>query len=158
MLSIVNDVDPLIFYYVCFVCDTNYVFPTELMWLSHLLWGLCLPVVLTTILRDNRNAIFMSYNPVSHNMSKHIALNYHFVREKVVAGHLHVQFIPFAFQIADLFTKSLSRPQFLFFHSKLNVSPPKLGLWEDVKTNKEIIHSSYKEPLPTPDSDQYGKT
>ena len=28
MLSIVNDVDPLIFRCVCFVCDTNNIFPT----------------------------------------------------------------------------------------------------------------------------------
>ena len=28
MLSIVNEIDPLIFCCVCFVCDTNYVFPT----------------------------------------------------------------------------------------------------------------------------------
>ena len=81
----------------------------------------------------------MSYNPVSHNRSKHIALDYHFVREKVVAGHLRVQFVPYAFRIADLFTKSLSRPQ---FRSKLNVSPTTLSLWEGVKTNRETIHSS----------------
>ena len=82
----------------------------ELTWLSHLLWELCLLVVPTTIVCDSRSAIFMFYNPVSHNRSKHIALDYHFVREKVAAGHLHVQFVPFAFQISDLFTKSLSRP------------------------------------------------
>ena len=113
----------------------------ELTWLSHLLWELRLPVVPATILCDNRSAIFMSYNPVSHNQSKHIALDYHFVREKVAAGHLPVQFVPSAFQIADLFTKSLSRPQFLFFRSKLNVSPPTLSLREGA-----------------PDPDQYGKT
>ena len=28
MLSIVNEVDLLIFRYVCFVCDTNMLFPT----------------------------------------------------------------------------------------------------------------------------------
>ena len=28
MLSIVNEVDPLIFHYVYFVCNTNHVFPT----------------------------------------------------------------------------------------------------------------------------------
>ena len=28
MLSIANKIDPLIFFCVCFVCDTNYVFPT----------------------------------------------------------------------------------------------------------------------------------
>ena len=28
MLSIANEVDPLLFRYMCFVCDTNHVFPT----------------------------------------------------------------------------------------------------------------------------------
>ena len=28
MLSIANEVDPLIYWCICFVCDTNYVFPT----------------------------------------------------------------------------------------------------------------------------------
>ena len=39
MLSIANEVDSLIFCCVCFVCDTNYVFPTGIT-SSFLKWGL----------------------------------------------------------------------------------------------------------------------
>lgn len=87
----------------------------------------------TTILCDNRNAIFMSTNSVSHPRSKHIALDYHFIRERVQAGSITVQFIPSYMQTANIFTNSLSRPQFIFFRSKLTVSPPFVSLRGGVK-------------------------
>jgi hypothetical protein len=82
----------------------------EVTWLTHLLKDLRISSSSpATILCDNRNAIFMSANPVSHARSKHIALDYHFVREQVAAGVVRVQFVTSQFQIADLFKKSLPR-------------------------------------------------
>jgi hypothetical protein len=107
----------------------------EVTWLTHLLKDLRISSFTpATILCDNHNAIFMSANPVSHARSKHIALDYHFVREQVAAGALRVQFVPSQFQIADLFTKSLPRSQFSFFRAKLTMTPsPTISLRGDVK-------------------------
>jgi hypothetical protein len=43
---------------------------------------------------------------------KHIEIDFHFVREKVAAGALKVQFISSQDQLADIFTKALSRDVF----------------------------------------------
>ena len=50
----------------------------------------------------------MSANPVLHDRSKDIVVDYHFVRERVAAGELVVRYIPTGLQVADMFTKGLS--------------------------------------------------
>ncbi|KAF5444723.1 hypothetical protein F2P56_033831, partial [Juglans regia] len=71
----------------------------EVLWLDHLLRDLR---VSTTdrplLLCDNKSAIFLSSNPVSHKRSKHIDLDYHFLRELVVAGRIRTQHIPTTLQ------------------------------------------------------------
>ncbi|KAL6324774.1 hypothetical protein AAG906_018301 [Vitis piasezkii] len=61
--------------------------------------------------------------------SKHIAIDYHFVRELVANGTLKVDFILSHLQLADSLTKGVTKPQFFLFQSKLNViSSPTLTL------------------------------
>ncbi|RVW74211.1 Retrovirus-related Pol polyprotein from transposon RE1 [Vitis vinifera] len=72
------------------------------------------------LLCDNKSAIFLSSNPVSHKRVKHVELDYHFLRE-LVAGKLRTQYVPSHLQVADLFTKSVSRPLFDFFRTNLHV-------------------------------------
>uniref|UniRef100_A0A2N9FEC2 Reverse transcriptase Ty1/copia-type domain-containing protein n=1 Tax=Fagus sylvatica TaxID=28930 RepID=A0A2N9FEC2_FAGSY len=61
-----------------------------------------------------------------HACTKHIELDYHFVREKVTAGALTTHYVPSQSQIADLFTKVTPKDLFHRFRSKLGVlhSPP----------------------------------
>ncbi|KAJ0836346.1 putative RNA-directed DNA polymerase [Helianthus annuus] len=98
----------------------------EIIWITHLLRELhALPPDRPTLLCDNRSALFMSQNPVSHKRAKHIDLDYHFVRELVMFGKLHTRFVPTKLQLADIFTKSLPKPQFEHFRELLRVcSPP----------------------------------
>ncbi|KAD5803270.1 hypothetical protein E3N88_14630 [Mikania micrantha] len=97
----------------------------EIMWITHLLQELhALPLVRPTILCDNRSALFLTQNPISHKRIKHLELDYHFIRELVSSGKLHTRFIPSNLQVADIFTKSLPRPQFEFFRKQLRLGPP----------------------------------
>ena len=41
------------------------------------------------LLYYNKSTIFLSSNPISHKQAKHVKLDYHFLRELVVAGKLH---------------------------------------------------------------------
>lgn len=66
----------------------------------------------------------MTANPVHHARSKHIEIDYHFVREKVVKGDIIVQYIPTSEQLADIFTKGLSSAQFHYLRSNLRILPP----------------------------------
>jgi hypothetical protein len=50
----------------------------------------------------------LSANLVFHARTKHIEINFHFVREKVVDKLLDVRFISSKDQLVDGFTKALS--------------------------------------------------
>ncbi|KAL7587301.1 hypothetical protein Lser_V15G40654 [Lactuca serriola] len=85
----------------------------EIVWITNLLRELhALPPDRPTLLCDNKSALFMTQNPVSNKCAKHIDLDYHFVRELVAYGKLYTKFVPTKLQVADIFTKSLPRPQF----------------------------------------------
>ncbi|KAM2874298.1 hypothetical protein COP2_017588 [Malus domestica] len=62
---------------------------------------------------DNLSALALSSNPVFHSKIKHLDTDYHFVREKVQKGAIHVHYIPTDDQVADVFTKGLHSPLFL---------------------------------------------
>ena len=66
----------------------------------------------------------MFANPIHHDCSKHIAVDYHFVGEQVAVGDLVVRYIPTSLQIANIFAKGLSSKQFLFLKSNLSVRSP----------------------------------
>src|SRR6185437_12465403 len=57
---------------------------------------------------DNLGAKYLSANPVFHARTKHIEVDFHFVRERVTQKLLEIEFIPSGDQIADSFTKPLS--------------------------------------------------
>ena len=94
---------------------------------------------------DNKSVIFLSSNPISHKRAKHVDLDYHFLRELVIAGKLRTKYVPSHLQVFDLFTKSVSRPLFDFFRTKLHVcSNPTLSFRGGVMdTLPQIIYSFY---------------
>ncbi|GJY98846.1 hypothetical protein Tco_0516276 [Tanacetum coccineum] len=67
-------------------------------------------------------ATYLCVNPVYHSRMKHVALDYHFVRERVSEGSLRVLHISSKDQLADMLTKPLGRSQFMHFRSKIGVS------------------------------------
>jgi len=64
---------------------------------------------------DNKSAIALGKNPEFHKRSKHIDVQYHYVREQVQSGRVTTPYIPTAQMIADGLTKALS-PE---LHSRL---------------------------------------
>jgi histone deacetylase 1/2 len=70
---------------------------------------------------DNLGATYLSANPVFHARTKHIEIDFHFVREKVALGALDVRFISTADQLADVFTKPATQLTLRRFSSNLNL-------------------------------------
>ncbi|KAL4563015.1 hypothetical protein LXL04_027046 [Taraxacum kok-saghyz] len=94
----------------------------ELIWLKNLLLELGIIVKQTpTLFCDNTGATYVCANPVYHSRMKHVALDYHFVREQVSGGLLRVLHVHSQDQLADMLTKPLSRAPFLRNRSKIGV-------------------------------------
>ena len=85
------------------------------------------------LLCDNVSTIYLTGNPLYHSRTKHLELDFHFVREQVASGKLHVRYVPTELQLADLFTKSLTGSRFVHPRDKLNIGPPMLSLTGGVK-------------------------
>lgn len=95
---------------------------TELMWIRHLLHELRVPLISPPVLWcDNLGATFLASNPVFHARTKHIEIDFHFVREKVLSKELLVRFICSKDQLADIFTKALPAPRLELLRTKLHI-------------------------------------
>ncbi|XP_035541684.1 uncharacterized protein LOC118344685 [Juglans regia] len=94
----------------------------DIYWIRMLMkeLGLLLPST-PTIWCDNIGAIALASNLVFHARTKHIEVDYHFIREKVLNKDIQVKHISTQDQVADLFTKGQTAPRFTFLRSKLMV-------------------------------------
>jgi histone deacetylase 1/2 len=80
----------------------------EIIWLEQLVAEMGIKLQRTSILWcDNLGATYLSANPVFHSRAKHIEIDFHFVRERVMRKQLQVRFITSGDQLADGFTKAL---------------------------------------------------
>ena len=115
-------------------CRALATFAAELSWLRILVKELkiFLPYV-PVIWCDNVSTITLSANPVFHSKTKHLELDYHYVREKVLCRNLKIGFVSSKDNMANIFTKPLFAPPFLFFHFKLLVDSSLYRLRGDVE-------------------------
>lgn len=85
----------------------------ELMWIQSLLRDIGQPCFRTlAVFCDNLSTMHLAANPVMHSRSKHVEIDYHFVREKVQNKSLLVQFTLFDTQPIDGLTKPLVTQSF----------------------------------------------
>jgi len=72
---------------------------------------------------DNQSAIYIGRNPVFHKRTKHIELDCHFTREKVMEGLLQLSYLLTQHQLADVLTKVLPPSQQAALLPKLGMVP-----------------------------------
>ena len=101
----------------------------ELIWLQFLFFeiGVCCTEK-PTIWCDNISATELARNHVYHLRTKHIEIDMHFIRNKVVVGELNIKYVLSAEQVANIMTKPFSFTQFNYLSAKLNVLPCPLSL------------------------------
>ncbi|KAJ0601440.1 putative RNA-directed DNA polymerase [Helianthus annuus] len=94
----------------------------EISWLRLLLKELKQEIEEKVVLHcDNLSSIHLAENPMFHARSKHIEVQYHFIREKVINGEVDLKYVDTNQQLADIFTKSLAHGKLIKFCEKLNM-------------------------------------
>lgn len=107
---------------------------SDLPEVQQLLVDLHVPIVLSHLVWcDNKSVIAFASNPIFHARTKHVEIDYPFIREKVLSKEIMVQHIGSSSQLADIFTKSLPIDRFLFLRSKLMVVATPMSLRGAVK-------------------------
>ena len=67
---------------------------------------------------DNQAALHIPSNPIVHEMTKHIEVNCHFIREKIASRCMTTSFVNSNDQLANIFTKSLRSPRIKYICDK----------------------------------------
>lgn len=83
----------------------------------------------------NLGAMYLIANPFFNARTKHIKVDYHFIRERVACKLLEINFISSQDQIADIFTKALMIHHLTSLKYNINLVSTKFKLREDVKQN-----------------------
>jgi hypothetical protein len=92
---------------------------SEITWLRGLLGELGFLQHHSTLHADNTSAIQSAANPVFHERTKHIEVDYHSIHESFDQHVITFPHISIKHQTADIFTKALSRHQHQFLVGKL---------------------------------------
>jgi hypothetical protein len=94
----------------------------EAIWMRKILVGLfgshLDPIV---IYFDNQSCIKLSINPVFHDRSKHIDIQYHHLKDCVQRKIMLLQYIPMEDQDADILMKALTRRKFKYHRDRIGV-------------------------------------
>ncbi len=103
--------------------DAMYEAGKEAVWRGYLLaelefWKRSTPVTLYT---DNQGSIALLNNPEFHRRTKHLDVQYHWIRKAVSMKKLNIVYIPTTEMAADGLTKSLPTSGFLEFRCMIGI-------------------------------------
>jgi hypothetical protein len=92
----------------------------EALWLKKVLTELQQPSQQPiTLYCDNNSALCMAEDPIHHDKTKHVDIDRHFLKEKIDAKVIQLQYVPSADQNADILTKAIPPLMFSRLSSKL---------------------------------------
>jgi hypothetical protein len=75
-----------------------------------------------TLFYDNQGTMKLSHNPVFHARSKHIEIHYHFIRERILAREIRLEYIRTHDQPIDALIKPLGKLKLMEHRNILGIS------------------------------------
>ena len=93
----------------------------EMIWLKKLFLECNINIGICTLFVYNLSALNLIKNPQFHQRSKHIDVKYHFIRDLYTGGEIEIKYVKSDNQIADVFTKALAKPRYLYLKEKLGL-------------------------------------
>lgn len=84
----------------------------EITWVLQLLEDLKVEHSRPAMFCDNQTTLYIAVNPVFHERTKHIEVDCHLVRDKIVERVIKTFHVATNAQVADIFTKSLGYSSF----------------------------------------------
>uniref|UniRef100_A0A6N2MRA1 Integrase catalytic domain-containing protein n=1 Tax=Salix viminalis TaxID=40686 RepID=A0A6N2MRA1_SALVM len=94
----------------------------ELLWIKHVLQDLGIDYETSMDLHcDNKAAIEIAHNPVQHDRTKHVEVDWHFIKENLDQKIIQFPFVWSEDQLADILTKTVSGRVFYDAISKMGM-------------------------------------
>jgi hypothetical protein len=94
----------------------------EAIWLQILCLGIGLVQQAVRIDCDSQSAIFLVKNPTYHSKTKHIDIQYHFVRDMVEEKKVLLMKVDTLKNVADSLTKSVSTEKFSWCRGSMGIA------------------------------------
>ena len=94
----------------------------EVVWLQRLCSELGFKQQVVRIDCDSQSAIFLAKNPAYHSRTKHIDVQYHFVRDMVESMKVLLEKVDTLENVADSLTKSVSTEKFSWCRVAMGIS------------------------------------
>ena len=94
----------------------------EVVWLQRLCSELGFKQQVVRIDCDSQSAIFLAKNPTYHSKTKHIDVQYHFVRDTVESKKVLLEKVDTLDNVADSLTKSMSTKKFSWCRAAMGIS------------------------------------
>ncbi len=87
---------------------------------------------------DNISSILLTNNPIYSVRTKHINVQYHFIREKVLRREINLIHVSIEDQVVDIFTKALGTYKLKKFRKMFGVPEVDFNLKGSVENSNSI--------------------
>ena len=93
----------------------------QAIWIKTLIEELGFHLIAIPIYGDNQGVIFIASNAVQESCTKHIDIQYYYIRELINAKQVKLMFVPGEMNPANIFTKNLMQVKFTHFQNQMGL-------------------------------------